>query len=241
MRAVVLRVGLASLLATASVDQALAQASQVTLPEIAVTARNPDESRRVRRSSETAPTPAQRRPAAQPRPADAPSGAQPAAIPWGGPPGNAASEKVFSGATVNAYPALRPGEVLETMPGLIVTQHSGEGKANQYFLRGFNLDHGTDLAIWVAGMPANMRTHGHGQGYADISFLIPELIRSMTVRKGPYYEPEIRPGLRAVRQDRNLPQCRHWISQQRRARDGDHGRSQRQDHAGATRAVARAL
>jgi hypothetical protein len=73
------------------------------------------------------------------------------------------------------------------VPGLIVTQHSGEGKANQYFLRGFNLDHGTDLAITVDGMPVNMPTHGHGQGYADINFLIPELVQSVNVRKGPYY------------------------------------------------------
>ena len=87
-------------------------------------------------------------------------------------------------------PTTRPGEVLEAAPGLIVTQHSGEGKANQYFLRGFNLDHGTDLAITVDGMPANMRTHGHGQGYADINFLIPELVQSVQVRKGPYYADE---------------------------------------------------
>jgi hypothetical protein len=73
------------------------------------------------------------------------------------------------------------------VPGLIVTQHSGEGKANQYFLRGFNLDHGTDLSIKLDGMPVNMPTHGHGQGYADINFMIPELIQSVNVRKGPYY------------------------------------------------------
>ena len=84
-------------------------------------------------------------------------------------------------------PFLRVGEALETVPGLIVTQHSGEGKANQYFLRGFNLDHGTDLAITVDGMPVNMPTHGHGQGYADINFLIPELVQSVNVRKGPYF------------------------------------------------------
>ena len=78
----------------------------------------------------------------------------------------------------------------KSTPGLVVTQHSGEGKANQYFLRGFNLDHGTDLAISVDGMPVNMRTHGHGQGYADINFLIPELIQSMRVRKGPYFADE---------------------------------------------------
>ncbi|MBR0692538.1 TonB-dependent receptor [Bradyrhizobium lablabi] len=99
----------------------------------------------------------------------------------------AASATQISGAEVNALPFSRPGEALEVVPGLIVTQHSGEGKANQYFLRGFNLDHGTDLAITVDGMPINMPTHGHGQGYADINFMIPELIRSVDVRKGPYY------------------------------------------------------
>lgn len=106
-------------------------------------------------------------------------------------PGNlqpaAASETTISGETLNARPVSRVGEVLEAVPGLIVTQHSGEGKANQYFLRGFNLDHGTDLAISVDGMPVNMPTHGHGQGYGDINFLIPELVQSVTVRKGPYF------------------------------------------------------
>jgi len=102
----------------------------------------------------------------------------------------AASEMVISGKEVQALPTSRPGEALEVVPGLIVTQHSGEGKANQYFLRGYNLDHGTDLSITVDGMPVNMRTHGHGQGYADINFLIPELIRSVGVRKGPYYADE---------------------------------------------------
>jgi hypothetical protein len=99
----------------------------------------------------------------------------------------AASEIRFTGEAFNARPAARAGELLEIVPGLIVTQHSGEGKANQYFLRGFNLDHGTDLAISVDGMPVNMPTHGHGQGYADINFLIPELVGSVNVRKGPYF------------------------------------------------------
>src|SRR6185503_15601951 len=99
----------------------------------------------------------------------------------------AASAVRISGAEVNAVPFSRVGEALEAVPGLIVTQHSGEGKANQYFLRGFNLDHGTDLAISVDGMPVNMPTHGHGQGYADINFMIPELIQSVNVRKGPYF------------------------------------------------------
>jgi outer membrane receptor protein involved in Fe transport len=99
----------------------------------------------------------------------------------------AASAMTISGAEVNVRPFSRVGEALEVVPGLIVTQHSGEGKANQYFLRGFNLDHGTDLAISVDGMPVNMPTHGHGQGYADINFLIPELVQSINVRKGPYF------------------------------------------------------
>ena len=102
-------------------------------------------------------------------------------------PPAAASELVVTRQEVLSQPVMRPGEILEQAPGLIVTQHSGEGKANQYFLRGFNLDHGTDLALTVAGMPINMPTHGHGQGYADINFLIPELVQSMLVRKGPYF------------------------------------------------------
>ena len=100
------------------------------------------------------------------------------------------SEKSISGAEVNAWPVSRPAEALEVVPGLIITQHSGDGKANQYFLRGFNLDHGTDLGIWVDDMPVNMRTHAHGQGYADLNFLIPELIGSVNIRKGPYFADE---------------------------------------------------
>jgi len=84
-------------------------------------------------------------------------------------------------------PLLRPGELLENVPGLIVTQHSGDGKANQYFLRGFNLDHGTDFAIHLDGMPVNMPTHGHGQGWADMNFVIPELVENIRYQKGPYY------------------------------------------------------
>src|SRR5690606_24789659 len=101
-----------------------------------------------------------------------------------------ASQGIVTAAELAATPVYRTGELLETVPGLTVTQHSGEGKANQYFLRGFNLDHGTDLAITVDGMPVNMRTHGHGQGYADLNFLIPELIGSVRVRKGPYFADE---------------------------------------------------
>ncbi|OAE97712.1 TonB-dependent receptor [Bradyrhizobium centrolobii] len=101
-----------------------------------------------------------------------------------------ASEMRISGVTLNARPATRPAEVLEAVPGLIVTQHSGEGKANQYFLRGYNLDHGTDLAIYVDDVPVNMRTHAHGQGYADLNWLMPETINSLDIRKGPYFADE---------------------------------------------------
>src|SRR5262249_14310900 len=84
-------------------------------------------------------------------------------------------------------PLLRPGEIVENVPGVIVTQHSGSGKANQYFLRGFNLDHGTDLAVSVDDVPVNMPSHAHGQGYSDLNFLIPELIEQVDYKKGPYY------------------------------------------------------
>ncbi len=107
----------------------------------------------------------------------------------GGQP-NMASQVTFSGDELNSRPVARPGEILEAVPGLIVTQHSGEGKANQYFLRGYNLDHGTDLAITVDGVPVNMRSHAHGQGYADLNWLMPETINSLDVRKGPYFADE---------------------------------------------------
>ncbi|MDB5749562.1 MAG: TonB-dependent receptor, partial [Massilia sp.] len=84
----------------------------------------------------------------------------------------------------------RPGEMLEAMPGLIASQHSGEGKANQFYLRGFNLDHGTDLRTTVDGMLVNQRSHGHGQGWTDLNFLIPELATRLEYRKGPYYASE---------------------------------------------------
>jgi hypothetical protein len=98
-----------------------------------------------------------------------------------------ASQGVVGAAQIETRPIMRTGELLEVVPGLIVTQHSGDGKANQYFLRGFNLDHGTDLATSVDGVPVNMPTHGHGQGYTDINFLIPELVQTVQYRKGTYY------------------------------------------------------
>ena len=84
-------------------------------------------------------------------------------------------------------PILRPGELIETTPGVVATQHSGGGKANQFFVRGFNLDHGTDFSLRVDGMPVNMPSHGHGQGYADLNFLIPEMVDRLRYRKGPYF------------------------------------------------------
>lgn len=100
------------------------------------------------------------------------------------------SEGVVSGQRLATVPLVRPAEALEMVPGLIVTQHAGDGKANQYFLRGFNLDHGTDFATWVAGVPVNMPTHAHGQGYTDLNFLIPELVDRIRFRKGPYFADE---------------------------------------------------
>jgi outer membrane receptor protein involved in Fe transport len=100
---------------------------------------------------------------------------------------DAASQGVINRDLLKSRPALRPGEVLEFVPGLIVTQHSGDGKANQYFLRGFNLDHGTDFATRINGMPVNMPSHGHGQGYTDLNFLMPELVQRIEYRKGPYF------------------------------------------------------
>ncbi|WP_349741968.1 TonB-dependent receptor [Roseateles cavernae] len=99
---------------------------------------------------------------------------------------DSASEGEVKAERLAQRPLLRPAELLEAMPGMIVTQHSGDGKANQYFLRGFNLDHGSDFATTVMGMPANMASHAHGQGYMDLNFLIPELVSSLQYRKGSY-------------------------------------------------------
>ncbi len=100
---------------------------------------------------------------------------------------DAASQGTVRGERLTDLPLLRPGEVLETVPGMVVTQHSGDGKANQYFLRGYNLDHGTDFATSIDGVPANMPSNAHGQGYTDLNFLIPELVDRIDYRKGPYF------------------------------------------------------
>lgn len=98
-----------------------------------------------------------------------------------------ATEGTVGARQLEARPTARTGEVLETVPGVIITQHAGGGKANQYFLRGFNLDHGTDFATLLDGMPVNLPTHGHGQGYTDMNIVIPELVQRVNYQKGVYY------------------------------------------------------
>lgn len=100
---------------------------------------------------------------------------------------SSATEGVIGRADLARRPVLRQGELLETVPGVIITQHSGSGKANQYFLRGFNLDHGTDFRVEVNGVPVNNPSHGHGQGYTDLNFMIPELVDTIRFHKGPYF------------------------------------------------------
>ena len=101
-----------------------------------------------------------------------------------------ASQGIVLAEQLEHRPELRPAEMLEVVPGLVVTQHSGDGKANQYFLRGFNLDHGTDFATRVDGIPVNQPTNAHGQGYTDLNFMIPELVERIDYRKGTYYAEE---------------------------------------------------
>jgi outer membrane cobalamin receptor len=98
-----------------------------------------------------------------------------------------ATQGATGAAQLAERPILRSGEILETVPGVIITQHAGGGKANQYFLRGFNLDHGTDFAIFLDGMPLNLPSHAHGEGYADMNAVIPEFVERVDYEKGPYY------------------------------------------------------
>lgn len=98
----------------------------------------------------------------------------------------AASQGVVGPEQLKSRALLRTGDLVEFVPGMVATQHSGNGKANQYFLRGFNLDHATDFATFVEDMPVNLRSHGHGQGYSDLNFLIPEVVGELRYRKGPY-------------------------------------------------------
>ncbi len=103
---------------------------------------------------------------------------------------NAASQGTVNAQLIASRPTLRTGELLEFVPGMIVSQHSGDVKTNQYYLRGYNLDHGTDFATYVDEIPINMRTHAHGQGYTDLNFIIPELINRIDYKKGPYFADE---------------------------------------------------
>lgn len=122
---------------------------------------------------------------------------------------NAASQGTVTSTLISNRPALRTGELLEFVPGMIVSQHSGDGKANQYYLRGFNLDHGTDFATYVDDIPVNMRTHAHGQGYTDLNFLIPELVNRIDYKKGPYFVDEgdfASAGAAHIRLTNKLPQ-----------------------------------
>lgn len=99
---------------------------------------------------------------------------------------DSASEGSISAERLTQQALLRPADVLENIPSMVVTQHSGDGKANQYFLRGVNLDHGTDFATTINGVPVNLPSHAHGQGYSDLNFLMPELVQRVDYRKGPY-------------------------------------------------------
>jgi outer membrane receptor protein involved in Fe transport len=176
-------------------NPALAQSPVETLALPPVTVQSPSPSTRLhpppKRASRKPPSAAPRAVVsnAAPQPPDVGSGAPNVGSGPTSPP-SMASQTTATGQELNARPVTRPGEVLEAVPGLIVTQHSGEGKANQYFLRGYNLDHGTDLAIYVDDVPVNMRTHAHGQGYADLNWLMPETINSLEIRKGPYFADE---------------------------------------------------
>ena len=100
---------------------------------------------------------------------------------------SSSSEQLIPGKDFELRPEGRPADVLRLIPGLIIGQHQGGGKAEQYLIRGFDADHGTDIALFVDGLPVNMRSHAHGQGYADLHFLIPETVRVAEVLKGPYF------------------------------------------------------
>ena len=106
---------------------------------------------------------------------------------WGQQPASAATEKTIRQKDFELQPTTTPADILRLVPGLFIAQHQGGGKAEQYFLRGFDADHGTDVAIFVDGIPVNMPSHAHGQGYADLHWLIPEVVDHVEVYKGPYF------------------------------------------------------
>src|SRR5213594_2973396 len=103
------------------------------------------------------------------------------------PPISSSSEVFIPGRDFELMPQGRPADVLRLVPGFVISQHQGGGKAEQYFLRGFDADHGTDVALFVDGLPVNLRSHAHGQVYADLHFLIPETVQRLDGFKGPYF------------------------------------------------------
>ncbi|HYB42421.1 MAG TPA: TonB-dependent receptor plug domain-containing protein [Candidatus Methylomirabilis sp.] len=138
-----------------------------------------------------APRPEQTAPSRPSGAPDPPPSTEEAALPplvvTAPPPVTASSEQIIPGRDFELRPQGRPADVLRYVPGLIMSQHQGGGKAEQYILRGFDADHGTDVALFVDGMPVNLRSHAHGQGYADQHFVIPETLERVDVYKGPYF------------------------------------------------------
>jgi len=106
---------------------------------------------------------------------------------WGEQPVSTATEQTVRQKDFELRPTTTPSDILRLVPGLFIAQHQGGGKADQIFLRGFDADHGTDVAIFIDGIPVNMVSHGHGQGYADMHWLIPEMVDHVEVYKGPYF------------------------------------------------------
>ena len=134
-----------------------------------------------------APASSQDQPASPPPPAAAPEAVLPPVLVTAPPALSSSSEQLIPGQDFELRPQGRPADVLRLIPGLIINQHQGGGKAEQYLIRGFDADHGTDLALFVDGLPVNLRSHAHGQGYADLHFLIPETVKTVDVLKGPYW------------------------------------------------------
>jgi hypothetical protein len=106
---------------------------------------------------------------------------------WGEQPTSAATEQSIRAKDFELRPSSTPSDILRLVPSLVISQHAGGGKADQIFLRGFDADHGTDVAIFIDGIPVNLVSHAHGQGYADLHWLIPEIVDHLEVYKGPYF------------------------------------------------------
>src|SRR2546428_441513 len=143
-----------------------------------------------RQPEELRPGPPRRAVLPEPAPRPAPPSAPPVLPPvvvTAPPPVAASSGVLIPGRDFELRPQGRPADVVRLIPGFVISQHQGGGKAEQYFLRGFDADHGTDVALFVDGMPVNLRSHAHGQGYADLHFLIPETVKLVDGLKGPYF------------------------------------------------------